>query len=104
MIESKLRNCNSSLDVNDIASDLPSSNIKTVNNFTQILRMSIKNPLDGVRKKKLDQYHDIDITHPFPAIVIKPTVLCRIRIQFAGRRLESRGEVVSIFACTLVCR
>ena len=79
MIESKSSNRVGRLDVN-ISSDLPSSNMKTIDNLTRILRMSYKT-LWTVFVKELDQFHDIDkktITYLFPAIVIMPTVLCRI--------------------------
>ena len=79
MIESKSSNRVGRLDVN-ISSDLPSSNMKTIDNLTRILRMSYKT-LWTVFVKELDQFHDIDkktTTYLFPAIVIMPTVLCRI--------------------------
>ena len=59
MMESKLSNRDSSLDVN-IFSDLLSSNMKTVDNLTQILRVINKTIWTVFVKKKLDQYHNID--------------------------------------------
>ena len=60
-----------------ISSDLASSNMNIEDNLTQILRMSNKY-LSTVIVKKIRSYHITNqrwkLTHPFHAIVIKPTV------------------------------
>ena len=99
MLVSKLSNRDGSLDV-DISSDLPSSKVKTVNNLTQILRISNKTLWMVLVKKN----------RSVPLIYIKnyhiplSAVLCRIRIHFCWKTTQIWLGRSLHFACTFICQ